>query len=311
MTINENKFDLLLLGEPAAGKTNLMAMLDAVWTIDPSPLIKRKTQVKNALNINPLLQGYLADPTSKEFDKSIWSLEYKNQNFDLSLPEYKGEEFDQLRHSLLTEWSSKWQQRLQNSQALILIIPSTNDPARDLINPPAYSSDLLHNQTSDEKNNISSVVSHELFHSRDLSYIHFLQSLLILRNISRKEKKQLPLWIFLTQWDLQNLGTEIKSKTPQLISPKEHLKNIFPWLYSYIHNNWDHNFLKVYGISALGDQGRSLLPAGNKNSEEEYQIARKNFMKAPHQQGWALNDSGDLLDLLTPFADLLDVLKKD
>ena len=162
MTINENKFDLLLLGEPAAGKTNLMAMLDAVWTIDPSPLIKRKTQVKDALNINPLLQGYLADPTSKEFDKSIWSLEYKNQNFDLSLPEYKGEEFDQLRHSLLTEWSSKWQQRLQNSQALILIIPSTNDPARDLINPPAYSSDLLHNQKKNEKNNISSVVPHEL-----------------------------------------------------------------------------------------------------------------------------------------------------
>ncbi|WP_202733372.1 hypothetical protein [Acinetobacter pittii] len=307
----ENKFDLLLLGEPAAGKTNLMAMLDAVWTIDPSPIIKRKIHVKDALSVNPLLQGYLADPTSKEFDQSIWKLEYKNQNFDISLPEYKGEEFDQLRHSLLTEWSNKWQERLQNSQAIILIIPSTNDPARDLISPPTYSTDLLHNPTIDDNNNFSSAISHELFNSRDLSYIHFLQSLLILRNISRKEKKQLPLWIFLSQWDLQNLGTEIKSKTSQVISPKVHLSKIFPWFYSYIQNNWDDSFLKIYGISALGDEGKNLLSAGNKNPEEEYKIARKNFMKAPHQQGWAVNDKGDFLDILTPFSELLDVLKKD
>lgn len=311
MTMNENKFDILLLGEPAAGKTNLMAMLDAVWTIDPEPLIQRKTHLKDALNANPLLQGYLADPTSKEFDQSIWKLEYKNQNYELSLPEYKGEEFDQLRHSLLTEWPSKWQERLQNSQALILIIPSTNDPARDLVNPPSYSSDLLHSQTTDDKGHISSEILHELFKSRDLSYVHFLQSILILRNIPRKQKKQLPLWIFLTQWDLLNLAEDIKSEPTQVISPKEHLNKIFPWLYSYVHNNWDDSFLRVYGVSALGDQGRNLLPPANKNSEEEHQIARKIFMQAPHQQGWSINDKGEILNLLNPFAELLDVLKKD
>lgn len=311
MTSSHEKFNILLLGEPAAGKTNLMAMLDAIWTIDPNPLIERRIQVRDALNNNPLLQGFIAEPTSKEFDTSIWKLKYNNQEFELSLPEYKGEEFDQLRHTILTEWSDEWLDRLQDTQGIILIIPSTNDPARDLITPPSYSQDLLNNSIKIEEKSSFPESNYELFKSKDLSYVHFLQSFLILRKISRKKKKDIPLWIFLTQWDLQYLTEEIDTQDSELPTPKEHLNKILPWLYSYINNNWDSDFLKIYGISALGNHGKNLLSQNTTNTNNNFQTVRKLFMQAPHEQGWAIDNKREVLSLLQPFADLLDVLKKE
>ena len=311
MTTTYEKFNILLLGEPAAGKTNLMAMLDAIWTIDPNPIIERKTQIRDALNNNPLLQGYIAEPTSKDYDTSIWKVKYNNQEFELSLPEYKGEEFDQLRHSLLTEWSDEWQDRLQVTQGIILIIPSTNDPARDLLTPPSYSQDLLNDSINIEEKNSFYESNYELFKSKDLSYVHFLQSLLILRNISRKKKKQIPLWIFLTQWDLQYSTEDIDIQDSELPTPKDHLNKILPWLYSYINNNWHSDFLKVYGISALGNHGKNLLSQTTTSTNENFQTVRKLFMQAPHAQGWAIDNRKEVLNLQQPFADLLDVLKKE
>lgn len=279
------KYDFLILGEPAAGKSNFLRMLAYNWSLKNSSVIQTRTP--SILLSQDILQGYVVDRTQTAYKSGIWNLKYKDQEINIELPEYNGEEFLELAQSW--QWSEEWIARIIKCKGIILVISSDKDEVYDLAKPAEGQSEIQINDNIEREN----IINH------DLNYIGFFQQLFILKKISRKHKKKIPLVILMNFWD-----KVLKEKIE--ISPEQKLKNELPWFYEFINSNWDKDYLNIFGISPLGDYAENLRVKTKfpEKPTKKFIEAREKFIKELNKQSWVVtNDQPNekIRDLSMPF----------
>lgn len=297
--------NVLILGEPDSGKSNLLGMLDVRWTTGAKArVIRSKSNTKIKPITNTLLSGNVIDRSTGKHKTGIWHLGFNQKAFDLVLPEYTGEEFDKLKIDSPDKWDPEWHSRVEDSVALILIIrPDKIEACLDIGNSHEQLSKLENIKTKKIKNkaqqeNVTSIppMSRSDLNTMDLQYVDFLQHCLQVKNLKRRQQQKLPLAVMLSCWDeLSNLNT---------LTPKDKLKELLPWLASYIEGAWHPNYVRVYGLSSLGDHGKNLVIATKNNELTEEQKKSKNiFLTSLKEQGWLIMpDGAKEADLTEPLA---------
>ncbi|SCC70919.1 TRAFAC clade GTPase domain-containing protein [Acinetobacter albensis] len=264
-------YNFLILGEPAAGKSNFLRMLAYNWSLKNSSVIQTKTPSK--LLSQDILQGYVVDRTQESYKNFEWCLKYQDKVINIELPEYNGEEFLALAQS--PEWSKEWVERIEDCNGIILVISADKDEVYDLARPAESQVETQKNDKTGKDNLINN----------DLNYIAFFQQLFCLKQISRKTKKKIPLLIVMNFWD-----KVIKDKID--INPEQKLKNELPWFYEFIKTNWDTEYLKIFGISPLGDHAENLYVKSKYPDKPLKKVsdAKGKFVKSLPTQSWVVNN---------------------
>ncbi len=121
------------------------------------------------------------------------------------------------------------------------MIPVDKDEVYDLAKPCEQQVETKKFEKKDAENIVGS----------DFNYIRFFQQVALLKKISRKEVKKIPLVIIMNFWDKLD-------KTSINITPEDRLESILPWFYNFIMCNWDKEYIQVYGASPLGSLAESL-----------------------------------------------------
>lgn len=263
--------NLLIIGEPATGKSNFLRMLAYNWSLKSSPVIQTKTPSK--LLSQDVLQGYIIDRTQEAYKNVQWRLRYQGKEIEIELPEYNGEEFLELTQT--NEWKQEWLERIQECKGIILVISSDKDNVYDLARPAESQVETKNNEKSEDDKSLN----------HDLDYIAFFQQLFYIKKISRKSKKKLPLVIVMNFWD-----KILKEKLE--ISPEQKLKSAMPWFYEFINTNWHKDFLNIYGISPLGDHAEQLFVKSKypKNPTKKALEAKERFVKDLKSQSWVVTN---------------------
>lgn len=279
------KYEILILGEPASGKSNFLRMLAYKWTLADSAVKQIKTP--SMLLDQDIFEGYVVDRTQSDYKSGTWDLKFENQEINIELPEYNGEEFlDITQHA---NWTIEWNERIINSKGIVLMIPVDKDEVYDLAKPCEQQVETKKFEKKDAENIVGS----------DFNYIRFFQQVALLKKISRKEVKKIPLVIIMNFWDKLD-------KTSINITPEDQLESVLPWFYNFIMCNWDKEYIQVYGASPLGSLAESLRVRDKYPEDPSKKISdvRQKFLRNLQKQSWVVTNDNPTIknyDLSIPF----------
>lgn len=214
-----------------------------------------------------LANGELPQPTPTEKSVEILlPIKLGDEQIDIVYPDFGGEQINNILNTRIVD--DKWVNAVKESNNWILFIRLSNlsgsHDISDVTVTPEY---LERNQTE-----------YEYIVSDQTALIELIQILLDIKEHDYHYKnKQTKLTIVLSCWD--ELSTEKK--------PREVLQNHLPLLSDLIESNWEADYLKVIGLSALGF---SLTEAQHK---EQYQI------RGPESFGYLIYENGEKTEDIT------------
>lgn len=180
---------------------------------------------------------------------------------DLQCPEYGGEQVDGIIDN--REVDKNWSEAINSSDNWIFFIR---------LNSVNHSINISTIEiTKENPPNLDNDISNEYGLSDQSSLIELLQLLLHYKGFNYHLKNQkVKLTVVLTCWD--ELNTNEK--------PKSIFESRLPLLLNFIESNWDRQFVKYIGLSALG------FPLNDPENKEKYQI------EGPESFGYLVQDDG-------------------
>ncbi len=264
---------LLIIGKPHSSKTVFLSQFY-------SRLQKKKSKLslyKAVEDLSPIsgAREALANGDEPEATSTLKS-EYfylpiqtsDGMKIDLQCPEYGGEQVDGIIDN--REVDKNWSEAINSSDNWIFFIRLNS------VNHSANISSI--EITKDNPPNLENDVSNEYQLSDQSSLIELLQLLLHYKGINYHLKNQkIKLTVVLTCWD--ELNTNEK--------PKSVLESRLPLLFNFIESNWDNQFVRYIGLSALG------FPLNDSENKEKYQI------EGPESFGYLVKDDGQKTNDIT------------
>lgn len=257
---------LLIIGKPHSSKTVFLSQFY-------SRLQKKKSKLrlyKAVDDLSPitgareaLANGNEPDATSTQKSEYFFLPIQTSDGIkiDLKCPEYGGEQVDGIIDN--REVNNNWGEAINTSDNWIFFIR---------LNSVNHSTNISSIEISKENQpNVESDESSEYRLSDQSSLIELLQILLHHKDFNYHLKNQkVKLTVVLTCWD--ELNTEEK--------PKSILELRLPLLLNFIESNWESQYVKYLGLSALG------FPLNDTKNKEKYQI------EGPDSFGYLIKDDG-------------------
>ena len=224
---------ILVIGHPDSGKTVFLAQFLTRIRKRKSSIKLYKTPEKItaiADAIDSLAAGEEPQPTpADENAELILPIEIDEKRFDLTCPDYGGEQVNNLTGFM--EIDETWQKLASEGNSWILFIRSSKISV-------AY--DLSISSYEDIQSEKSSKFSNPGL-SMQSRLIELLQALLYVRGVGIKNPIERPkLVVVLSCWD------EIQSDQ----KPREILQTILPMFLHFVDALWQPNALKILGLSA-------------------------------------------------------------
>jgi len=269
---------ILIIGHPASGKTTFLAQFFTRIKKRKSRITLSKTpgNIKAIINAqNRLAQG--EEPETTPADENVeltLPIKVDGKDIDLICPDYGGEQVNDL--TALMEINNDWEKLVNSSARWALFIrPHTIECDYDL---SLNSYEGVRHERS------------EKFESPALSdqskFIELLQILLYTKNMGLKNSFPEPkLSLILTCWDELRLN---KKKKPAHI-----LLEKLPLLSHFVETIWDHDAIKVLGLSA------QEFPLDNPEARDKYlDNLPENFGYMIDQEGMKDTDITRLVEMV-------------
>ncbi len=264
---------LLIIGKPHSSKTVFLSQFY-------SRLQKKKSKLSLYKAVDDLSPISGAREALANGDEPEATNTRKSENFflpiktsegtkiDLKCPEYGGEQVDGIINN--REVNKIWGEAINNSDNWIFFIR---------LNSVNHSTNISSIEvTKDNPPNIEADENKEYKISDQSSLIELLQILLHHKDFNYHLRNQkVKLTVVLTCWD--ELSTEEK--------PKSIFESRLPLLLNFIESNWDSQYIKIMGLSALG------FPLINIDNKEKYQI------DGPESYGYLIKEDGEKTDDIT------------
>lgn len=257
---------LLIIGKPHSSKTVFLSQFY-------SRLQKKKSKLclyKAVDDLSPisgareaLANGDEPDATSTQKSEYFFLPIQTSDGIkiDLQCPEYGGEQVDGIIDN--RDVDKNWGEAINSSDNWIFFIR---------LNSVNHSINISSIEvTKDNPPNVVDDESNEYRLSDQSSLIELLQLLLHYKGFNYHLKNQkVKLTVVLTCWD--ELNTKEK--------PKSILESRLPLLLNFIESNWESQYVKIIGLSALG------FPLNDPENKEKYQI------EGPDNFGYLIKDDG-------------------
>ena len=257
---------LLIIGKPHSSKTVFLSQFysrlrkkKSILTLykpveDLTPISKAREALANGEVPSPT-------PTNKS-EEFFLPIRLEDNFIDLICPEYGGEQINSIIET--KELGKIWTKAIESSDNWIFFIRLNS------INKSVDITTLTLNDEHKEEISENSNVEYSI--SEQSSLIELLQILLHTKgNNYHLKNDKVRLTVVLTCWD----ELDIKEK------PKKVLQNELPLLLDFIEANWDQNYIKIIGLSALG------FPLNSKQNKEKYQF------EGPEKFGYIIREDGE------------------
>ncbi|MBV2196420.1 MAG: hypothetical protein KUL78_07960 [Flavobacterium sp.] len=263
---------LLIIGKPHSSKTVFLTQLYSRLQKKKSKLTLYKA-VENLSTISAareaLAIGEEPKPTNTE-KSDLFYLPIQTSDLnqtDLLCPEYGGEQINGIIDG--REISTNWAKAIDNSDNWIFFIRLNS------INQPK---DISTIEVTKENTPVVDSNESEYSISDQSSLIELLQFILHHKGYNYHTKNtQVKLLVVLTCWD------ELETMN----NPEEVINSRLPLLLNFIETNWDKQFFKIIGLSALG------FPLNSLENKEKYQI------EGPECFGFLVKENGETTEDIT------------